>query len=176
MKNLVSMIREYAPIALIPAAWIMTFATMISPGIETYWIQHMHYFMILFLAGFTVFSWKKMDTPVLDIWRKVIASGIVFTGLGALSFTTTSYSSILAGLSLGYWLIAPGIGCYFSAKHMTSHSENYRGVGYAGIISAILVSTTIFDDGTVIPGIGFALAAITQTYSIIIAAKLDENL
>jgi len=170
------MIREYAPIALIPAAWIMTFSTMIAPGIDAYWIQHMHYFVILFLTGFTVLSWKEMDSPVLDIWRKVIAAGTVFTLLGALSFTTSSYSSILAGLSLAYWLLAPGIGCFQSAKQMTNYKKEYRGVGYAGIMSLLITFSGILSNTVFVTTIGLGFAAVSQTYSIIMAAKLDENL
>lgn len=171
------MIREYGPIALIPSAWLMTFATMIYPSLDVYWIQHMHYFMLVFLTGFTIFSWKEMgENPVLDVWRNVIGAGILFTSFGALSFHTTSYMNLLAGLSLGYWLLAPGIGCYFSAKEMTSYKESYKRVGFSGIISAILVSTVILTGSNIVVSLGFALAAISQTYSILIAAKLDENL
>jgi len=170
------MIREYAPIALIPAAWIMTFATMIYPGIDTYWIQHMHYFMLLFLAGFTVLSWKEMDSPVLDIWRKIIAAGVIFTGLGALSFTTSNYSRLLAGASLAYWLLAPGIGCYLSAKEMNEYKKEYRAVGYAGLISLLITFSGILSQTAFVITVGLAFAVISQTYSIFIAAKLDENL
>lgn len=171
------MIREYAPIALIPAAWGMTFATMIYPGISTYWIQHMHYFMILFLGGFTVLSWREMESdPVLDIWRKIIAAGIIFTGLGAISFVTNSYSGILAGLSLGYWLIAPGAGCYFSAEKMSDYAENYRYVGYAGILALLLATIGISSQMNSVLTSGLAVAAFSQSYSIVIAAKMDGNL
>ena len=171
------MIREYAPIGLIPAAWAMTFATMIYPGIDTYWIQHMHYFMILFLAGFTVLSWKEMESnPVLDIWRKVIAAGILFTGLGALSFLAKNYSPMLSGLSLGYWLVAPGIGSYLSAKDMSDYVKEYRGIGYAGLTALLLAFTGIFSGLETVTAAGFLLAAVSQTYSIFIAAKLDDNL
>ena len=171
------MIREYAPIALIPAAWVMTFATMIYPGLDTYWIQHMHYFMILFLTGFTLLSWEQMgENQVLNIWRKVIAAGILFTGLGALSFTLSSYTSLFGGLSLGYWLLAPGIGCYLSAKEMTDYTREYKAVGYTGIAAALLALTGVASNLDIVIGIGFALAAISQTYSIVVAARLDDNL
>jgi len=170
------MIREYAPIALIPAAWIMTFATMIYPGIDTYWIQHMHYFMLLFLAGFTVLSWKEMDSPVLDIWRKIIAAGVIFTGLGALSFTTNSYSELLAGASLTYWLIAPGIGCYLSAKQMNDYKKEYRAVGYAGLMSLLITFSGVLSQTVLVTTVGLGFAVVSQTYSIVVAAKLDENL
>lgn len=170
------MIREYAPIGLIPAAWIMTFLTMIYPEISTYWIQHMHYFMLLFLGAFTVLSWKQMSSDVLYIWRKIIAAGILFTGFGALSFTTSSYTSVLTALSLGYWLIAPGIGCYLSAQKMDSYVKEYRGVGYAGIVALLLAFAGIFGGLEVVTALGFAVAAVSQTYSIVIAGKLDGNL
>jgi len=171
------MIREYGPIALIPAAWIMTFATMVYPGLETYWIQHMHYFMLVFLTGFTLFSWKEMgENIVLDVWRKVIGAGVLFTGFGALSFHTASYTSLLAGLSLGYWLLAPGIGCYFSAREMNRHNHIYRRIGVAGYAALISVFAGIVSGNEITLTLGILLAAVSQTYSILIAAKLDENL
>jgi hypothetical protein len=171
------MIREYGPIALIPAAWAMTFATMIYPGISTYWIQHMHYFMLLFLGGFTVLSWKEMGSdPVLDIWRKVIGAGVIFTGLGALSFTFQEYSTVFSGLSLGYWLIAPGVGSYLSARDMSDYAREYRGVGYSGLTALLLAFTGVFSGFETVTASGFLLAAVSQSYSIFIAAKLDDNI
>lgn len=170
------MIREYAPIGLIPAAWAMTFATMVYPKINTYWIQHMHYFMIIFLTGFTVLSWKEMKTDsVLEIWKKIIAAGIIFTGFGALSFHFTSYSIILGSLSLGYWLIAPSIGCYLSAKEISDYSEIYKIIGYNGLISLLLAISGVISNIDVVIGLSFVLPAISQTYSIIIASKLDKK-
>jgi len=170
------MIREYAPIPLIPAAWVMTFATMVYPGIDPYWIEHMHYFMVLFLAGFTILSWNEMDSPVLDIWRKIIGLGILFTGFGAASFTLTSYSTILSDSSLLYWLVAPGIGCYFSAQYMEDYVDNYRGIGFAGATSLLLILTGLASGIDAVLIAGFGLAVVSQTYSIIIAAKMDGNL
>jgi hypothetical protein len=70
----------------------MTFLTVVEPGIDTYWIRHLNYFMVLFLTGFTVLSWKKMsNNSVLNIWRAVIALGSVFTFAGALSFSLNDY-------------------------------------------------------------------------------------
>ena len=170
------MIREYAPIGLIPAAWAMTFATMIYPGIDTYWIQHMHYFMILFLAGFTVLSWKEMESdPVLDIWRKVIAAGTLFTGLGALSFTLNSYSEILGFSSLAYWFLAPGIALYYSAKHMDSYSGLYEKLGGESMVSFAIIVLGLYSEVISLQIIGIAGIAVAQTYSILIASKLDSK-
>ncbi len=170
------MIREYAPIALIPAAWAMTFATMIYPGISSYWIQHMHYFMMLFLGGFTVLSWKEMSSdPVLDIWRKVIASGILFTGLGALSFTSSSYSQVLAIFSLAYWFLAPAVALYYSAKHMDQYSDLYGKLGLESVIGFQIFGLGIFTEVISLQIIGIVSIAVVQTWSIFVASKLDSE-
>ena len=170
------MIREYAPIGLIPAAWGMTFATMIYPGISTYWIQHMHYFMILFLGGFTVLSWKEMDSdPVLNIWRKVIAAGIIFTGLGALSFTVNTYSQILGLLSLAYWFLAPAAGLYYSSKHMEEYSELYGTLGIESVIGFAVFGLGLYTQVLSLQIIGIIGIAFVQTWSIVVASKLDSG-
>lgn len=170
------MIREYAPIGLIPAAWAMVFVTLIYPGISSYWIQHMHYFMILFLGGFTVLSWKEMGSdPVLDIWRKVIAAGVIFTGLGALSFTSNAYTQILAFSSLAYWFIAPGLALYRSTEFMDDNSDLYRKLGGESIIAFMLISLGLYSDSLSLQIIGLAGITIAQTASIIVASKLDSG-
>lgn len=170
------MIREYAPIGLIPAAWAMTFATMIYPGIDTYWIQHMHYFMILFLGGFTVLSWKEMDSnPVLDIWRRLIAVGVIFTGLGALSFSVNSYSQILGLSSLAYWFLAPGIALYYSAKHMDDYSGLYEKLGTGSVIAFTVFTAGLYSEFISLQILGIAGIAVAQTVSIIIASKMDSK-
>lgn len=170
------MIREYAPIALIPAAWGMTFATIVYPEISTYWIQHMHYFILLFLGGFTMLSWNQMESdPVLDIWRKVIAAGVIFTGLGALSFTINSYSQILGLSSLAYWFLAPGIALYYSAKRMDQYSGLYEKLGAESIVGFALFVLGIYSDVVLLRIIGIAGIAVVQTWSIVVASKLDSS-
>ena len=171
------MIREYAPIGLIPAAWVMPFLTIVHPEIDSYWIRHMHYFMLLFLTGFTLLSWRRMgENGVLDIWRKVIAAGALFTGLGALSFTVESYSQVSSGLSLGYWLVAPGLGCYLSARQMDAHGRAYRAVGYVGVTALLLLFAGLAAELDAVTSLGLSVAAVSQTYSIFIAARMDGNL
>ena len=169
------MIRDYAPIALIPAAWAMTFATMVYPGISSYWIQHMHYFMILFLAGFTALSWREMGKdPVLDIWRKVIAAGVVFTGLGALSFTFASNSAVLASISIAYWFLAPGVALYYSADYMDDYSDLYNKLAGESVVGLALFALGIYSNVVSLQIIGLAGIAVVQTISIVVASKLDS--
>ena len=170
------MIREYAPIGLIPAAWAMTFATIIYPGISTYWIQHMHYFMILFLGSFTFLSWNEMGSnPVLDIWRKVIAAGTIFTSLGALSFTFSSYSQILGFSSLVYWFLAPGLALYYSSDYMEQYSDLYQNLGGESIIALGIFILGLYSEVASLQIIGIVGIAVAQTWSIVVASKLDSD-
>jgi len=168
------MIRERGPVVLIPAAWALTFATAIFPGVDPYWIEHMHYFMVLFLTGFTLTSWKKMaENPVLDIWRKVIAAGALFTLMGGLSFTFKSYSGALAWSSIIYWFIGPGIGLYLSAEHMDEYADIYRKLGIESAVSLIAFILGIFLSMNILTAAAIVGIAVSQTMSMVIAARLD---
>ena len=174
------MIREYAPIVLIPAAWALTFATTVEPEISTYWIEHMHYFMLLFLTGFTLFSWKEMaEDKVLDIWRKVIAAGILFTALGALSFALTEHQFILALISISYWFLAPGIALYKSATHMNSYADLYRKLFYTSTIAyALFILSLLFNPEVtsynILAIVSYILIGTAQTASMVVASKMDN--
>lgn len=175
------MIREYAPIPLIPAAWAMTFATVIYPGIDTYWIEHMHYFMLLFLTGFTILSWNQMqEDPVLDIWRKVIAAGILFTGIGAANFILPGTSFTMSFLTVAYWFLAPAIALYLSAEHMDKYSKLYERLAYTSGAAYLLYVTSLYISLDLIEYNEFAIAsfvliAAAQTASIITASELDNE-
>lgn len=170
------MIRELGPIVLIPAAWVLAVLTVVYPEVDTYWIEHMHYFMVLFLAGFTLTSWEKMDTAVLKTWRWIIAVGVFATAAGAVSFHVDSFDQVLASLSLLYWLVAPGVAAYYTKGQMDEYEEEYKIVGYAGVIalSVYLIGITI--DGNLLKVLGIGTALVSQTYSIIVAARLDGNI
>jgi len=169
------MIREYVPIALIPAAWAITLAMITYPGLETYWIQSMHYLMILFLGGFTALSWKEMSSPVLVIWRKMIAVGILFTGLGALSFSFTGFSYFLKFLSLSYWFLAPSVALYYSSEYMDKCSMLYRRLAYGSAIGYVILILGIYADVISLQMIAFAGVAVIQTMSIVTASRLDNE-
>ncbi|PSH01206.1 MAG: hypothetical protein BRC26_04110 [Nanohaloarchaea archaeon QH_8_44_6] len=153
----------------------MTFATMIYPGLDTYWIQHMHYFIILFLSGFTVLSWKEMESPVLGIWRKVIAAGIIFTGSGTLSFAFEQYSSVLGFLSLSYWFLAPGAALYYSSKHMDKYSTLYQRLAGKSAISYMILILGLYTELTSLQAVAFTGIAVVQAASIVTASKLDKQ-
>lgn len=166
------MIREFGPVVLIPAAWTLTALTVVY-DVDPYWIEHMHYFMVLFLAGFVLTSWREMDGEVLGVWRWVIAVGLVPTVAGAASFLVDPFEQALAGSSLLYWLVAPGVAAYVTSDRMGGYERPYRLVGYAGVAALLLYASGHLVDADPLRLLGIAAAVVSQTYSIVVAARLD---
>lgn len=172
------MIRRYGPILLIPAAWIVTIATEIYPGLESYWVKYMLYSMSLFLFSFALLSWRQMDSPVLKIWRYVIGTGFIFSVLGVVPFILDISGQSLSVLSISYWFLAPGFALYLSADKMDSYSTLYRSLGIGSGISFGIFAISLYRSF----GIGsynvpmlismLAIASI-QTASIVAASKLN---
>lgn len=169
------MIRDFAPVLLIPAAWILTLATIFH-GFDVYWIRHMHYFIILFLTGFTVFSWSEMgDNSVLRYWRLVIGGGIVFTFFGALSFSVQSFSNLLAGVSLFYWIAAPGAAFYSSAKLMNRYSRAYKLIAGSSILAGALFLLSSHFNASLFSVFCLLVVLIAQLIGMICAVKLSQG-
>lgn len=170
------MLRDYLPIPLIPAAWILTLTTMVYPGIDTYWIQHMNLFITVFLGVFGALSWKKMgDDEVLKDWRNVIALGFICTGLGTLPFYFQSAPDFLASVSVDYWFLVPAYGFKLTAERVDQYSEEYRWLAYMSVPAFLgfLIGTEL--GNSFWTAFGIILVAKLQTASILYASKMDKD-
>ncbi|MFB6099986.1 MAG: hypothetical protein ABEK16_01820, partial [Candidatus Nanohalobium sp.] len=108
------------------------------------------------------------------IWRKVIDAGIIFTGLGALSFTTNSYSNLMASASIIYWFTAPGAALYLSAGYMEKYSGLYSKLGIESGIATTVFIAGLALSSSLLQGIGIGAVAAAQTISILKASELDS--
>lgn len=167
------MIREYAPIPLIPAAWLLTFSTVVYPGLSTYWIRHMHYFMLIFLGLFAVLSWREMDEPVMKTWRNIIAAGFFFTALGTAGFHINNYQNFLFLAALKYWFIAPVYGFEVTSRNLDKYSDEYRYLRDLGAVFALIFIAGLYVKTDLIIGAAFIGTALVQAASILMASKLD---
>ena len=169
------MIRDYLPIPLIPAAWALTFATLVYPGIDTYWIQHMNIFITGFLALFGALSWKAMDGEVLQTWRNIIALGFVFTGLGTLGFFVESYNTLLFGSSILYWFLAPAAGFKITSELMEEGSELYLNLAWLSLPAAACFIAAYAVQSPELTAISLVSIAAIQTASIVDASRRDHD-
>jgi len=127
------MLREHAPVVLIPAAWLTAFATVTGrAGMDALMMAHL--VMVIALVLFLVSGWRAMDAdPVLRTWRGIILGGILPTAAGYLAFTTP-VCACLADVSVGYWMLAPAIGLMVTGAYDRHHSQTYD---LAAMLSAV---------------------------------------
>jgi hypothetical protein len=169
------MIREYAPIPLIPAAWILTFLTVVYPGVDPYWIKHMHLFMLVFLAFFALFSWNEMRDKVMKTWRNIIAAGFFFTLLGTAGFYLSQYQEILSFTTIIYWFVAPTHGFRVTSDNVDEYSDIYKYLGYLSVPATFIFALGYSTDMVNLMGAGFIMAAAVQLVSIVLASKMDQK-
>jgi len=167
-------IRKYAPVPLIPAAWAMAFATVVKPGLSTYWIQHMHGFMLLFLGGFALLSWNEMEGRVMETWKYVIAAGFFFTSLGMLGFHLEGLGSSVFVLSILYWILAPAYGFWISSVEPNRFSSSYRVMFVMSLFTAAVFLLGAFTGRKELLGISFVSAGVVQAASIGLASYMDS--
>lgn len=172
---MISQIRDRAPAFLIPSAWGLTFLTIQSNTITTYWIEHMHYFITGFLVLFAATSWKQMSSnPTLKIWRNIIALGSAATGIGAAAFFANAPETML-WVPVIYWSFAPGAGTYLSAANMDRYSAEYRRISFETGASGIAFIAGLTTANIYVTGIGLAGLAAGQTLSLLRAIRLDNS-
>lgn len=169
------MIREYGPIPLIPAAWILTFLTVVYPGVDPYWIKHMHLFMLAFLAFFALFSWNEMQGKVMRTWRNVIATGFFFTAIATAGFYLNHYREILSFTGIIYWFTAPAHGFKVTSENIDDYSDFYRYLGFLSIPATFLFALGYSMNMVNLMGAGFVMIAVLQLASIVLASKMDHN-
>ncbi|PSH01229.1 MAG: hypothetical protein BRC26_04075 [Nanohaloarchaea archaeon QH_8_44_6] len=169
------MIREYGPIPLIPAAWTLMFLTVVYPGVDPYWIKHMHLFMLVFLGFFAVASGHQMTDKVMKAWRNIIAVGFFFTALGTAGFYLTQYQEILSLTVILYWFIAPAYGFKITSESIERYSELYSNLRYFSFLAVLAFAAGESLKIRVLTGAGLITAAAVQLISIILASKLDHE-
>lgn len=170
------MIRDYLPIPLIPAAWVLTFATLVYPGLDTYWIQHMNIFITGFLLVFGALSWRKMSgDEVLEVWRNIIAAGFLFTAIGTAGFYISGYEQLMFGSSILYWFLAPAAGFKITAELVEKYEKEYLYMAWSSLAAAIVFLAGYAAGNQVLMATGLVAVASIQTASIVTASRMDKG-
>ncbi len=168
------MIRQLAPILLIPAAWVLTLFT-VTGSLTSYWIEHMHYFISIFLAGFLITSSEMLQDDVLKIWYGVIAGGLISILLGAGAFLG-AVGTWGGQVSFWYWMIAPGLALVLSARKMTRFSSSYWVLGVSSLVASVLATAGLYTSMSWLFWLGVVHVAAIQTVSMVQAAVLDGRI
>ena len=137
------------------------------------YLQAIGSFLLVVLFGAA--SWKAMEGEVLSVWRNIIALGVIFTGLGTLGFYTDSGQSLLFGSSLLYWFLAPGAGFKITSELIDEKQEVYRDLAIRTLPTTGLFLLGYVSGNSLILGTALMFIAVIQTWSIVIASRMDND-
>lgn len=167
------MIRSYAPVVLIPAAWVLTFATVVYPVLGNYLIRHMHFFMLIFLTGFIALSWREMEEGVLETWRGIMVLGILSTGISTVGFYMDSGRYLFLSGVL-YWIVAPAYGFYVTSEEIELFSGEYRKMAFSSVLAASIFVSGWYLSSSYLLGASFLLTGLIQFLSMFLAVKMES--
>lgn len=129
---------SYSPALLAPSAWIVT-ALSLRSVVGQDAVVVMHAVMLLFISGFLAFGWRRMSDG-LEVWRAVLALGLVFTVLGLAGFLSDIGASTTLVPELGYWLLAPALGSVYTGRQMKDGSL----VLFGGVVSLLTGAIALY--------------------------------
>jgi hypothetical protein len=142
---------SYGPALLAPSAWVVT-ALSVRSVVGQDAVLVMHAVMALFISGFLAFGWRRMSDG-LEVWRAVLALGLVFTALGLAGFLFDIGASATIVPELGYWLLAPALGSVYTGRRMEDGSLVLAG-GVVSLLAGAAALHGIFVGSFLILGLG----------------------
>jgi hypothetical protein len=142
---------SYGPALLAPSAWIVT-ALSVRSVVGQDAVVVMHAVMVLFISGFLAFGWRRMSDG-LEVWRAVLAFGLVFTVLGLAGFLFDIGALTTIVPELGYWLLAPALASVYTGGRMEDSPLVLAG-GVVSLLAGAVALHGIFMGSFLVVGLG----------------------
>ena len=169
--DVLSRIRDRAPIALIPAAWATVGAVHVDlVSDESVFVALL--VMAGFIAVFAVTGWRSMADGALRAWRAVLVVGFGLTLCGIAGFLVSTAETALLGVSLVGWMLLPAVGLAYTGRELPAAAVTYLGGALCCLVGAIvflLAIGALESDAGALAGI--ALVAVGQTAGIVDASR-----
>lgn len=163
-------LRDLAPAALVPAAWLATAAAHVDVlAADGIFIAHL--VMAAFIAFFTVTGWSAMATGALRAWRLVLVVGLGLTLAGIAGFLGVPGDTGLLATSLVGWMLLPAAGLVYTGWLMPERGAVYYAGGMLAVLGAVLYVVALLDDGNgTVELVALALVAVGQTAGMLAAS------
>lgn len=157
-------LRENGPVVLVPGAWAVVVGAHTGAVTQrTFLIAHT--VMALLLGAFTVLSWSEMTDGVLRVWKAVLVTGFFFTVAGIVGLVGFA-ESLLLGVSLYGWILAPTAGLGYTAREGEAPYAYAFGVSLS-LIGAVLYTASILTDPSIpVSVVAIAVVGAGQTVGI----------
>lgn len=170
---MIETVRDFGPIALIPAAWTATALAVLGHlGEEGMLIAHV--VMAVFITFFAVTGWSEMSTGALRSWRTVLVAGLPVTLAGLAGFLVTTFETPLLAISIVGWMVLPAAGLLDTARRLPDARVVYLSAAALSTLGALVAVAGIALDDEAVLLAALALVAIGQTASIIDASLRDR--
>ena len=145
-------LRDAAPAALVPAAWLATAAAH-ADALPEEGMFVAHLVMAAFIAFFAVTGWSAMANGALRAWRLVLATGFCLTVVGIGGFLFPSVETPLLTTSLVGWMVLPAAGLAYTARELPEARLVYDGGAALSVLGAVLYLLTVpLDSGALAAG------------------------
>lgn len=155
-------LRDAAPAALVPAAWLAT-AAVHADALGSDGIFIAHIVMAAFIAFFAVTGWSAMAEGALRAWRLVLAVGLAVTLAGIAGFLDAPGADALLGTSLVGWMLLPAAGLVYTGREMPGSGAVYYAGGVLSVVGAAVYVAALTGFGGTAELAGIALVGGGQT-------------
>jgi len=162
-------LRDLAPAALVPAAWLAAGGAHAGLLGET-GIFIAHVVMAVFIGFFAVTGWDQMAEGALRAWRLVLVVGLGLTLAGVAGFLVTEFETPLRAISLVGWMLLPAAGLVYTGLELPEARLVYYGGGALSVVGAVLYATTLAGANGVVTAVSIALVGLGQTAGIVEAS------
>lgn len=162
-------LRRFAPVVLIPSAWIAAGAA-VTGALRPDGMLIAHLVMAGFILLFLVTGWREMDRGALRAWRAVLVAGLAITLAGVAGFVGPVAGPTLLGVSLVGWMLLPAAGLAYTARAIPDAAVVYAGGAAVSAVGAAVFVWTL-SAGAPAVGPAFGLVAVGHTVGIVDAAR-----
>lgn len=162
-------LRDLAPSALVPAAWLATAGAHAGLLGETA-IYIAHIVMAVFITFFAATGWDQMETGALRAWRLVLVVGLGVTLAGIAGFLVPAAETPLLATSLLGWMLLPAAGLVYTGRELPEARPVYYAGAGLSLVGTVLYAATLagIDGGLAL--VALALVGVGQTAGIVEAS------
>jgi hypothetical protein len=168
-QDMLWQLRDLAPAALVPAAWLAAGGAHAGFLGET-GLFIAHVVMAVFIAFFAVTGWSQMADGALRAWRLVLVVGLAVTLAGVAGFLVAAFETPLLALSIVGWMLLPAAGLAYTGMELPEARLVYYGGTVLSVAGAALYAVTLTDVNGVVTAVSIALVGIGQTAGIVEAS------
>ncbi|GCF14014.1 hypothetical protein Harman_19490 [Haloarcula mannanilytica] len=163
-------LRAQGPAVLVPLAWTVV-GLAHRDVVSDRAVLIFHVVAAVLIAAFAALSWDEMETGVLRVWRDILLVGLLLTVGGIVGLLHSPLRDPFLTTTILGWMVVPGIGLYYTGKHVSAGQRAYTVGAALSVIGAAVYAGALFPASESALLTGIALALVGQTAGIVQAVR-----